>query len=206
MKQSQHVVFKVKSSIQGHGVGWCFTPSDFLSIGHNTTIRQILLRLEKVGFIRRVSWGLYEYPRKHQKLGLLPPDIQQVVKAITRKDNINVLPSGAMAANLLGISNQVPAKIIYLTEGVSKRIQIGKQEIIFKKTTPKNMATANTFAGIAIQGLKYLGIKNVDSSVLTKLRNRLSKDEIYSLKKYGRYAPVWIQKIFQLLIEGTRNG
>src|SRR5690606_37902064 len=98
--------------------------------------------LQKSGIIRRISWGLYEYPRQHRKLGLLPPDIQQVVKAIARKDQIKVLPSGAMAANLLGLSTQVPAKVVYLTEGLSKRIKVGKQEIVFKKTTPKNLAAA----------------------------------------------------------------
>ena len=140
----QLTVFKVKSSIYGHGRGWCFTPDDFIALGSDSAVHQALSRLQKSGFIRRLSWGLYEYPRKHPKLGLLPPDVQQVVKAAARKDNLKTLASGAYAANLLGLSDQVPAKVVYLTGGISRRIRIGKRDIIFKATTPKNIASKVT--------------------------------------------------------------
>src|SRR5271156_5928258 len=104
MKMSQLIVFKVKSSIYGHRRGWCLTPNDFLHLGHDAAVRQALSRLQKAGFVRRLSWGLYDYPRKHPKLGILPPDIREVVKAIARKGNIKTLPSGAYSANLLGLS------------------------------------------------------------------------------------------------------
>lgn len=206
---SQIIVFKVKSSIYGHKRGWCFTPNDFLHLGHDTAVRQILSRLQKAGFIRRLSWGLYDYPRKHPKLGLLPPDIQEVVKAIERKDRIKTLASGAHSANLLGLSEQVPAKIVYLTEGLSKRIRIGKQDIIFKKTTPKNMATADTFAGLVIQALKHLGENHIDETIRAKLKKRFSKQsetEILLLKRYCQYAPAWIKKIIFSLIGDTSHG
>ncbi len=202
---SQIIVSKVKSCIYGHGRGWCLTPNDFLAVGHSTAVRQALSRLQKAGFIRRLSWGLYEYPRKHPKLGTLPPDIEQVVKALARKDNLKLLPSGALTANLLGLSNQVPAKVVYLTEGISKRIRIGKQEIVFKTTTPKNMATADTFAGIVIQALKHLGKEHVDATTVAKLKKRIGKDERLSLQKYRRYAPAWIQKIL-LELAGLTGG
>jgi hypothetical protein len=125
------------------------------------------------------------------------------VKAVARKDNIKTLPSGAFAANLLGLSNQVPAKVVYLTEGLSKRIRVGKQEIIFKKTTPKNIATADTFAGLVIQALKHLGQEHVDAATLAKLKKRIGKDERLSFQKYRRYAPAWIQKILLELTERT---
>ncbi len=206
---NQHIVFTIKSSIYGQRRGWCLTPNDFLHLGHDTAVRQALSRLQKAGFIRRLSWGLYDYPRKHEKLGLLPPDIQEVVKAIARKDNIKTLPSGAQSANLLGLSEQVPAKIVYLTEGFSKKIRIGKQEIIFKKTTPKNMATAGTFAGMVIQALKHLGKSHIDEAIQRKLKMRfskLSKTESSLLKKNSRYAPAWIQKLILDLVGDLDNG
>lgn len=201
MESNQYLVSKVKFHIYGHGRGWCFTKNDFLSLGQADAIRQVLSRLDKAGFIRRVSWGLYEYPRKHQKLGILPPDIQQVVQAVARKEQIRVLASGALAANLLGLSNQVPARVVYLTEGVSKRLRIGKQEIVFKKTTPKIMATAGTFAGLVIQAFKHLGSARIDQTVMAKLKKQHKRNDLLSLIKYKQYAPVWIQKIFQTLTE-----
>jgi hypothetical protein len=206
MKTSQDIVFKVKSIIYGHGRGWCFTQNDFLAIGHEEAIRQCLSRLEKASFIRRIAWGLYEYPRKHLMLGLLPPEIQQIVKAYARKHKISVLPSGAMAANLLGLSTQVPAKVVYLTEGFSKRLTIGKQEIVFKKTTPKIMVTTDTFAGLVIQALKHLGADHIDAVVLAKLKKNRSKDDLRSLQKYRPYAPAWIQKILLVIIKDESHG
>ncbi len=197
---SQVIVSTVKYYIYGHRRGWCFTPSDFLALGNNPAVRKALSRLEKNGFIRRLSWGLYEYPRKHPKLGLLPPDIDQVVTATARKDNLKLLASGAYAANLLGLSDQVPAKVVYLTEGLSRKIRVGKRDIIFKTTTPKNIATAGTFAGLVIQALKYLGKDHVKAATIAKLKRRLGKEEIASLKKYQRYAPAWIQKVIQNLM------
>ncbi len=206
LNTSKNLVFKVKSTIYGHGRGWCLTPNDFLTMDHSTAVRQALSRLEKAGFIRRLAWGLYDYPRKHPKLGLLPPDIEQVVKALARKDNLKLLPSGALAANLLGLSNQVPAKVVYLTEGTPKRIRIGKQEIVFKTTTPKNMATAGTFAGALIQALRHLGQEHVDDAVIAKLKKLLKKEERLSLQKYRRYAPVWIQKVMTRLNGDDSRG
>jgi hypothetical protein len=206
LKTSKVPVFMVKSTIYGHGRGWCFTPNDFLATANYTAVRQALSRLQKDGFIRRLSWGLYEYPRMHEKLGTLPPDIQQVVSAVARKDESKVLPSGAMAANLLGLSTQVPAKAVYLTEGLSKRIKIGKQEVIFKKTTPKNLAAAGTVAGLLIQALKHMGQRQVTEDTVLALKHRLSSEDHLVLKKHMRHAPVWIQGIMRDIVEGKRRG
>ena len=196
----------VKSTIYGHGRGWCFTPNDFLATGNYTAVRQALSRLQKEGFIRRLSWGLYEYPRLHEKLGTLPPEIPQVVSAIARKDESKVLPSGAMAANLLGLSTQVPAKAVYLTEGLSKRIKIGKQEVVFKKTTPKNLAAAGTVAGLLIQALKHMGRRQVTEDTISALKRRLKSEDRLVLKKHMRHAPVWIRDIMQEIVEGKQHG
>lgn len=107
-----------------------------------------------------------------------------------------------MAANLLGLSNQVPAKAVYLTEGLSKRVRVGKQEILFRTTTPKNMATAGTFAGLVIQAFKHLGPDHIDETILAKLKKRIKQDEQISLQRYGRYAPAWIQKHLHALRGG----
>lgn len=205
-KSKQTIEFRAKSVIYGHGRGWCFTPGDFLGLGNELAILQALLRLQKQGVIRRLSWGLYEYPREHEKLGLLPPDTEQVVRAVARKDQTRVLPSGALAANLLGLSTQVPAKSVYLTEGLSKRIRVGKREIIFKKTTPKNIATADTPAGLVIQALRHIGKNQVSDDMISVLKRRLSKEQKESLRKHIKYAPAWIKKIMLSVAGEKKNG
>ena len=147
----------IKNRITEHGPGWCFTPMHFSDLGSDASIRKSLSQLEKQKFIRRLARGLYDYPRKHDTLGIIPPDLNKVAKAIAEKDGALIQPAGAHAANLVGLSTQVPGRIIFLTEAASKKVKIGNQEIIFKKTTKKNMLSAGTREGLLIQALKNLG-------------------------------------------------
>jgi hypothetical protein len=203
---TQDIVSKVKFSIYGHGRGWCFTPNDFSSLANDRAVRQALSRLQRSGFIRRLAIGLYEYPRVHRRLGTLAPDVRQVARAIARKDNIQLLPSGAYAANLLGLSEQVPAKAVYLTEGTTRTIKIGKQEIVFKKTTPKTMATAGSAAGVVIQAIRYVGQPHLNKAMIAKLRKRLGADELASLRKNLKYAPAWVQQVIRTELIGDGDG
>ena len=100
----QPVENKMKSRIYSKGRGWCFTPSHFADLGNNDAIRQALSRLAKKQIIRRLAFGLYEYQRQHHTLGDLPPRVEDIIKAVTEKDKIKYQPSGAYAANLLGLS------------------------------------------------------------------------------------------------------
>ena len=107
-----------------------------------------LHRLVKRKTLRRLARGLYECPRKHAELGLLSPDIEKVAKALAGKDRIRLQPAGAYATNLLGLSEQVPAKVVFLTDGPSRTVKIGRQEIQLRRTTPRNMATAGRLSGL----------------------------------------------------------
>lgn len=198
-------VFLVKSSIYGHGRGWCFTPKDFIALDNPQAVRKALSRLRAGGFIIRIGWGLYEYPKKHEVLGQLPPDIEQVAKAITRGSKIKILPSGAYAINLLGLSEQVPGKIIYLTDGPSRKIKVGKRELIFKHTTLKNMAAAGTLVGVVIQALRHLGKNHIDDVTIAKLKKRLSKQDLKLLHKQGLLAADWLRKIINNIVHDGIN-
>jgi hypothetical protein len=109
-------------------------------------------RLAAKGTIRRLARGLYEYPRMHPELGMLSPDIDQVAKALAGKDRICLQPSGAYATNLLGLSEQVPAKVVFLTDGPSRIVKIGRQEIQLRHTTTRNMAAAGRLSGLLSPG------------------------------------------------------
>ena len=110
-------------------------------------------------------------------------------------------PSGAYAANLLGLTEQVPAKIIFLTDGPSRKVVIGKQVIVLKRTTPKNMAASGRISGLVIQALRYLGKVSVDSETISKLKKRLSQKDKERLLKDISCAPAWIGAIFRKMVK-----
>ncbi len=141
------------------------------------------------------------HPKTHPKLGVLSPTPEQIAQALAGKDDLRIQPSGAYAANLLGLSEQVPAKVVFLTDGANRKIKVGNQEIILKRTTPKNMATAGRTSGLVIQALRSLGKRNVDDAVVDTLARRLSPDERRQLIKDIRHAPAWIGEIFRRLAD-----
>ena len=124
----QPTINKILSRIHGHGRGWVFTPSEFADIADQRVVGVMLGRLAKQGKIRRIARGIYDFPRKHPYFGQLSPPIDDVAKTISKRDKIRLLPSGAYAANLLGLSTQVPAKIVYLTDGKPRKLKIGNQD------------------------------------------------------------------------------
>ena len=200
-KNMQSVDGKVLSRIYGHKRGWVFTPGHFKDLGSRDAIASALKRYKQSGVIRQLARSLYDYPKTHPQLGLLSPPAEDIAKALAGRDAIRLQPSGAYAANLLGLSTQVPMKIVYLTDGASRTVKIEKREIILKRTTPRNMATAGKISGLVIQALRYLGKEHVDDEIIQKLERRLDKAACDQLMKDIRYAPVWIADIFRLLAE-----
>ncbi|MFH2145388.1 MAG: DUF6088 family protein [Candidatus Omnitrophota bacterium] len=198
---SQSIENKIVSRIYGNKRGWVFTPNHFLDLGSRTAVAQSLVRLAKSGTIRRLTRGLYDYPAKHPDFGVLPPNYNRVAQALVGRDNLKIQPSGAYAANLLGLTEQIPAKIVFFTDGPNRKVQIGKQKILLKRTTPRNMATAGRISGLVIQALRYLKQINVDSTIISKLKRRLSNEDKNTLMSDIRYAPVWIGNIFRKIQE-----
>ena len=141
----------LKIRINGRRRGSACTPTAFIYLGGRAAVDKALSRLAAKGTIRRLARGLYEYPQTHPELGLLSPDIDKVAKALAGKDRIRLQPAGAYATNLLGLSEQVPAKVVFLTDGPSRIVKIGRQEIQLRHTTTRNMATAGRLSGTLAQ-------------------------------------------------------
>jgi hypothetical protein len=194
---------KITDCIHSHGEGWVFTTKDLLDLGSEEAIHVTLHRLKERGEIKRVVHGVYYYPKTSKLLGAVPPDIRGVANALASKYQIRIQPSGAYAANLLGLSEQVPAKVVFLTDGENKKIKIGKMELIFKKTTPKNMAMAQRISGLVVQALKFMGQDHIDDKKIRIIKKKLSNVDLKVLKEDANFAPVWIRKIIQSkLLEG----
>ena len=176
-----------------------FTPAYFSDLGSRDAVASALKRYRQSGLIRQLARGLYDYPRTDSELGMLTPSPDAVARALAGRDAVRLQSSGAYAANLLGLSTQIPMKIVYLTDGRSRTVQIGKKYIILKRTTPRNMATAGRISGLVIQALRHLGRQHVDDEVIARLDRRLDADDRKQLLKDVRFAPAWITDIMRRL-------
>lgn len=197
----QTIDSKIRSRIFGKGRGAVFTPNDFLDLGGRDAVDKALSRLAAQKTIRRLARGLYEYPREHRELGILSPDIQRIAKALAGKDRMRLQPAGAYATNLLGLSEQVPAKAVFLTDGPSRTVKIGRQEIQLRHTTPRNMAAAGRLSGLLMQAFRHLGREHITAKRMAHLKRALPANERKQLMKDLALAPTWMHSLFRDLAE-----
>lgn len=191
-KHSESADTQVLLRIQSQGPGWVFTPHDFADLGSRTAVATALKRHKAAGTIRQLGRGLYDVPRKHRTLGVLWPDIDAISQAFARKDGLRLQPTGVYAANLLGLSEQVPARVVLLTDGATRTVKVGPTQITLKRTTPRNMAAAGRLSGLLIQALRSLGAGHVTHQHVAQLRKRLPAAERAEVLKDLPAAPVWM--------------
>jgi hypothetical protein len=182
-----------------------FTPASFKGIGSRAAVESALRRHKNNGTIRQLARGLYDYPRTDPQLGVLAPSVDQVVAALEVRDVVRLQPSGAYAANLLGLSDQIPMKVVFLTDGPTRKVRVGNRQILLKRTTPRNMATAGRISGTVIQALRWLGRQRVDAQTKVILKKRLDAKDKAQLMKDIRYAPIWIGQIIRSIAEGGED-
>lgn len=192
---------QIARRVQRSARGAVFTPAMFTSLGSREAIDKALQRLVKQGNLRRLARGLYDKPRHDDVLGPLWPSVDAVVKALVGKDKLRVQPAGVYAANLLGLSEQVPAKLVFLTDGVSRSVRAGPMQITFKRTSPRNMAAANRLIGLVIQAFKSLGQEHITPQRLAHLRKTLPAVERARLLADMDLAPAWMRPLLRELAQ-----
>lgn len=198
-KHTESVDSRVLERVQSHAPGWVFTPADFSDLGSRTAVATALKRHKADGVIRLLGRGLYDVPRQHDLLGTLWPPIEAVEKALERKDGLRLQPSGAYAANLLGLSEQVPAKVVFLTDGATRTVKVGPTQITLKRTTPRNMAAAGRLSGLVIQAFRNLGAAHITPERIARLRKNLPAQERAELLTDLSLAPEWMHVYFHQL-------
>jgi len=194
---------RLSRRVQRSAKGSVFTPDSFAAMGSRSAIDKALQRMVKRGELRRLSRGLYDKPRHDDLLGTLWPSVDAIVKAVASKDRIRTQPAGVYAANLLGISDQVPAKVVLLTDGISRTVQAGPMKISFKRTTPRQMAAAGRLSGLLIQAFRSLGAPHVSHTRIQRLRQTLPQEERSKVLQDLALAPAWMRP---LLREVARMG
>ncbi|MGR3512063.1 MAG: DUF6088 family protein [Paracoccaceae bacterium] len=191
---------KIKQRIVGKGRGAIFAPSDFLDIGSRASVDQALSRLADQGVIRRLTRGLYDYPKLSPRFGLLAPSADDIARAVARKDNQVLQPSPAMAANQLGLSTQVPSNPTYMTDGPTRTKKIGRQVIQFRNASPKTLVGAGSKTGTVFQALRYVGKDRVDDQVIGKIARTLDAKDRAQLAKQSRQVPAWMHPVVQQIV------
>jgi len=200
-KSPQAIDSRILATIHGHGRGSVFVPSDFLGIGSREAVDLALHRLARKGTIRRLARGVYDFPKEHPVLGPLTPSADEVAKALAGRDQTRLQPAGAYAANTLGLSEQVPAKAVFLTDGPTRTVKIGTTTIQLRQTTARNMATAGRLSGLLIQAFRELGKEHITPERREHLKRTLPAEKRRELIKDLKLAPAWMHAIFRELAE-----
>jgi len=185
--------------------GWVFTPKNFADIGTRAAIDQTLSRLARKGTIRRLDRGLYDYPKQHPALGALSPAADDLAQAVAAKTGNIAFPSGAAAANLLGLSTQVPAKPVYLTNGPSRTRKIGNRTIVLKHARVPIVRGLSNKANFMLQALSYLGKNNMDDQMIRQCASRLDDQDLNDLADAAVHVPGWLANTI-LRIQQAKNG
>jgi hypothetical protein len=193
-KHSQSTEKSILDRLKGHGMAWVFTPRHFLDLASHPAITSALPRQPDAGTIRQLGRGLYDYPKLHSTLGALSPIPEAVAKAMAGRDRVRLQPSGAYAANLLGLSEQVPAKVVFLTDGPGRIVKVGPMTLQLRRTTPCNMAAAGRPSGLVIQAFRHFGPEHITSDRIARLRCTLPAGDGRALLKDLTLAPEWMHR------------
>ena len=192
------VTDKILARLYRKGRTFAFTAVDFTDLGKRAAVDKALSSLVVQEKIRRLSRGLFDYPNYDDRLGgILAPSIHQVAKAIARKNGVNIQASGALAANILGLSTQVPARSIYLTNGKSRLMKVGNRTIQFTRTSPKKMQKGHELSILVANALRWLGKNHINNREINILKRIMDGRQRKRLLKDLRYAEDWIYAIAQ---------
>lgn len=189
---SKSVASHIISRIRGHGRGWVFTPTHFRDIASEDAIDATLRRLKEKGVVRCLSRGLYDYPKKHPEFDMLSPSVEDIARAFINRSSERLQPAGAYAANIIGLSEQVPVTIVFLTDGPTRRLNVGGMRIELKHTTPRNMANAGRKSGMVIQACRFIGQAHLSQNAVQKIMDYVQDVPPSTLLLELRYAPAWV--------------
>jgi Family of unknown function (DUF6088) len=203
----QAIEQQIISRIYGKGRGWAFSPADFADLAARATIDSALHRREREGVIRRVIRGIYDYPRQSKALGgPVSPNIDQVADALARKFVWRIQPNGATAQNLLGLSTQVPARLVYLSDGPDRSYTIGKTSLAFEHTALKEAGFKLQESRLVVQALKELGEGRITPKIITQIRKQFDRALRQRILLDTKTATGWVYAAIQEIAKEDANG
>ena len=190
---------QIRNRLRRRGRGTVFSASDFADVGSRASVDQALSRMARSGLIRRLDRGVYDFPKTSTRVGLRSPDPDRVAHAAARRMGARLQATGAVAAHALGLSDQVPARPVYYTDGPTRTLKAGNRAVVLRHGGPRALLGAGTISGDVYQALRFIGRDSVDGELVGHLRNRLTdRDKRKLLSDLGAY-PIWVQDVMRLV-------
>lgn len=198
------ILKQIRTRIENASPGDIFIPADFSDLAEARKITMCLSRLLEEGTLDKVKRGVYMKPRYSKLLNRsVPPREDAVAKAIARNYGWTIIPCGDTALNMLGLSTQIPAVWLYVSDGPYKTYETDGIQFQFKHTDRKNeLIGVSETTALIIQALRALGKENVDSQTITYLSVRLSEKEKQQILQESRYVTAWIYEAIKKICGG----
>ncbi|PTD31769.1 DUF6088 family protein [Mycoplasma leachii] len=170
-----------------------FISQDFSDIASNETVRRTLNKLVEEDKIKRIINGFYYNPSYIELIHEYEPfEVEELAYSIARKYNWEIAPFGIACLNILGLSTQVPTRIIFVSSGKNKIYNIDGWIIEFKKVSNKEICNMSWTTKIVIQAIKEIGKGKLTKKDIRIIRNNLSVLEKQNLLKEAKYTTTWI--------------
>ncbi len=189
----------IERAIKVEPAGKILFSADYADYGTPEAVKKAILRLNKKGLIIRLAQGIYYYPKYDKELGLgiIYPSLDEIANAIAQRDKARIVPTGDYALNKLGLSTQVPANAVYLTDGSQRRIAVGQgRGILFKHTSElKVLAYQSDLMMLIVSAMRAIGEGMITEEQMAILASHLKNVSKENFAKDISLAPIWVRKI-----------
>ena len=197
----QTTVNQIENKIRNYKRGKIFFIDDFASLGTPEAVKKSLQRLVNSNLLVRLANGIYWYQKKEKELYGVKisgkPTLDEIARAIAKRDKVRIVPTGLLALNMLNLSTQVPANVVYLTDGTPRKINIGDGKgILFRHTSEvKRLAYKSEYLMLIVSALREIGENNITDEQLTIIKGHFSHITKQEFETDIKLIPVWIRKI-----------
>ncbi len=197
----QSISNQIKTEISNKRKGEIFFLDDFTKFGNQNAVRQTLFRLCNEKFIIRLSAGIYLYPEIDKEIGVIYPSIEKIAKKIAKQEKARVIPTGVYALNALGLSTQVPMRVVFLTDGTPRMINIeGEASIKFKKIAPKYLSFKSKLVSLIVFALREIGENKATAEQLNRIKELLQNEKQEIIINDLSLAPAWVKNTILKLL------
>ena len=197
---------QIEIYLESRRKGKIYFTSDFRNIVPESAIRMAMSRLVKSKTLIRLAQGIFYYPKIDRKTGItLLPSIEDIAETLAKRDKARIVPTGAYAMNKLGLSTQVPMKIVFMTDNVPRKVKIGRTWITFQKAATKNFAYKSYVTMLASFALSEIGKDNVTPQDMAMIASTLLQEDENKIRKDLALTPAWIRKIIENMIDENKQ-
>ena len=203
---SNNISRSIADRVKESKPGTIFFPGDLLEFGSPEAVHTTFSRLVGTKQLIRLAKGIYLKPQMDSELGPLKPSLEDLARAISQRDKVVIRPTGAYALNRLGLSTQVPARVVFLTNGNPKNINVGNSTLVFQKTTPKQLAVERENIFLAIQALIELKDQGEESAVIRRLTDVLAREKPVDIREAAKLSPQRVARILYRIADNIENN